>query len=249
LPLQLVDQQRRFSLVLLDDFLPANIREEVPATALLHQLASFYPDLQVAAVAGDAAFGYACFLQAVYRDLRARRIVDLRSHETDQDTALWTVRHYDDCGRPVCAFGYAYTANGFDFARHRHKWFCGQACRRSAQPVTPLPAGVSPEPCPYRRPEMPRGHVINVAERFADGSIRLVRDLPVRSPTWKRLYHQARNAVEGRNAALDHWRLKRLPVFGLLRGRALNFLADVWLNLTTLARLVIEATATARQPA
>jgi len=34
-----------------------------------------------------------------------------------------------------------------------------------------------------------------------------------------------------------------LPVYGDPRGRALTFQADVWLNLTTLARLVREATA------
>jgi hypothetical protein len=81
-----------------------------------------------------------------------------------------------------------------------------------------------------------------VGQRFADGSIRLVRDVPVGTPTWKRLYHRARNASEGRNATLEGWGFKRLPVYGLPRGKALIFLADVWSNLTTLARLVREAT-------
>jgi DNA-directed RNA polymerase specialized sigma24 family protein len=70
LPLQLTDPARRFSLVLLDDpsinsghrFLPANEREEIPATALLLQLPIFYPDLEIDAVAGDAGFGYDIFL-------------------------------------------------------------------------------------------------------------------------------------------------------------------------------------------
>ena len=86
----------------------------------------------------------------------------------------------------------------------------------------------------------------NIAERFADGSLRLVRDLPVGTPTWKDLYHRARNAVEARNAAFENWGLKRMPVFGSPRGKALLFQADVWLNLTTLARLVREATTAAR---
>jgi hypothetical protein len=47
------------------------------------------------------------------------------------------------------------------------------------------------------------GRVINVAERFSDASIRLVRDLPVGSPAWKALYHRGRNAVEGRNATME----------------------------------------------
>jgi hypothetical protein len=67
--------------------------------------------------------------------------------------------------------------------------------------------------------------------------MRLVRDVPVGTPAWKRLYHRARNA------AAERWHLKRLPVYGDPRGRALTFQADVWLNLTTLARLVREATA------
>ncbi|MBI2954347.1 MAG: hypothetical protein HYY30_08540 [Chloroflexi bacterium] len=36
--------------------------------------------------------------------------------------------------------------------------------------------------------------------------------------------------------------LKRMPVFGTPRGQATVLLADVWLNLTTMARLVKEAT-------
>jgi hypothetical protein len=82
-----------------------------------------------------------------------------------------------------------------------------------------------------------------VSERFEDGSIRLVRDIPVGAPAWKRIYHRARNAVEGRHSTFERWGLKRLPVYGDLRGKALTFQADVWLNLTTLARLVREATA------
>jgi hypothetical protein len=88
----------------------------------------------------------------------------------------------------------------------------------------------------------PYGQLINVGERFKDDSIRLVRDIPVGTPAWKRIYHRARNAAEGRNSAFESWDLKRLPVYGDLRGKALTFQADVWLNLTTLARLVREAT-------
>jgi len=65
-----------------------------------------------------------------------------------------------------------------------------------------------------------------------------VRDVPVGTPAWKRIYHRARNASEGRHSILERWGLKRLPVYGDLRGKAFTFQADVWLNLTTLARLV-----------
>jgi len=104
-----------------------------------------------------------------------------------------------------------------------------------------------PEACAYQAVDRPHGKIVNVGETFANGSIRLVRDIPVGTPTWKRLYHRARNASEYRNSVLEGWGLKRLPVYGQPRGRALIALADVWLNLTTLARLVREATATARR--
>jgi hypothetical protein len=242
LPIQLADDQRRFSLVLLDDFRSANEREEVPGTALLSQVSIFYPDLTLDAVAGDAAFGYDLPLAMIYQ-LGAKRVVDLRAHETDKDKSLWPLRGYDDRGRPLCEFGYAFTANGFDAPRQRHKWCCNQACAQGAEPVVELDrVSYPPHDCPYRQPDRPHGQIINVAQRFSDGSIRLVRDIPVGTPAWKRYYHRARNAVEGRNAAFQRWGLKRLPVYGTPRGKATLFLADVWLNLTTLARLVREAT-------
>ncbi len=67
-----------------------------------------------------------------------------------------------------------------------------------------------------------------------------MRDVLYNSPAWKELYHRPRNAAEGRNAALEQWGFKRLGVFGLPRVRATIFLADVWLNLSTLARLLRE---------
>jgi hypothetical protein len=245
-PLQLAEFLRRFGIVLLDDFLPANAREENYSAALLLQLATFYPDLCVDAVAGDAGFGYAVFLSAVYNHLHARRVIDLRAHESDKDKADWLVRRYNDKGRPLCTYGYTFRANGFDFKRQRYKWVCAQTCLNGGSPVV-LAEGVSypPNQCPHSESQhYPFGDIINVGERFENDSIRLVRDIPVGSPSWKRLYHRARNAVEGRNAAFEHWGLKqRMPVYGSPRGKAVIFLADVWLNLSTLARLVREATA------
>jgi RNA polymerase sigma factor (sigma-70 family) len=81
LALQFAEPLRRFSFVLLDDFLPANAREENPAAALLLQLARFYPDLQVDVVAGDAGLGYYSFLHAAYQR-GAKRVVDLRARYT-----------------------------------------------------------------------------------------------------------------------------------------------------------------------
>jgi hypothetical protein len=242
LPLLLPDPHHRFHLTLLSDFLAANEREEVPATALLLQLSLFYPDLDLDAVAGDAGFGYDVFLRTVYT-LGAKRIVDLRAHDTDKNKEQWPIRGYDDRGRPLCPFGYTFTANGFDASRQRYKWFCAQVCLQGAEPLVSLDnVSYPPNECGYQNTDHPYGRILNLGERFANGSIRLARDLPVGSPAWKRLYHRARNASEARNATFKQWRLKHLPVYGGLRGKALTFLADTWSTLTTLARLVREAT-------
>jgi hypothetical protein len=242
LPLLLADPSRRFHLALLADFQAANEREEVPGAALLLQLHLFYPDLHLDVVAGDAGFGYDVFLRTVY-SLHAKRVIDLRVHTTDDDKAEWPVRGYDDRGRPICPFGYAFTANGFDTGRQRYKWFCDQTCLHDAKPRVSLD-GVTypPTECPYQASVYSYGNILNLGKRFANGSIRLVRDVPVGSTAWKRLYHRARNASEARNAAFKSWDLKRLPVYGELRGKALAYLADTWATLTTLARLVREAT-------
>jgi len=245
LTLQFTDPIRRFSVPLLDDFLSANAREENPGAALLYQISEAYPDLGLDVVVADAGFGYYAFLHTCYQ-LDMRRVVDLRADRTDQDKAHWTVRGYDDRGRPVCPYGYSFTANGFDAQRHRHKWVCNQACLRGQTPGVCLENVTYPPPeCPYQAPNHPHGQVLNVAETFADGSIRLVRDIPVGTPTWKHFYHRARNASEDRNSDVEGWNLKRLPVYGQPRGRAIIALADTWISLTTLARLVREATAVA----
>ncbi len=249
LPLQLADPARRFSLTLLDDLRPANQREEVPATALLLQLGEHYPDLQVDAVAGDAGYGYQVFLHTVYDHLQARRVVDLRSHSSDEDPQNWVVRGYDDHGRPICPYGYSLAANGYDPSRQRTKWVCQKACLKNSQPKVQIPDVSYPPPdCPYQQSDHPHGRIFNLAERFPDGSIRLARDVSFGSPTWKRLYHRSRNAVEGRNATFEDWGLKRLPVYGLPRVTAFLFLADVLNNLSTMARLIREATLANQDP-
>ena len=243
LTLQLCDPLHRFNLSLLTDFQPAN-RPEMPyATAQLLQLARHYPSLKAEWVSGDAAFGFDPFLHTIYAVLHARRVVDIRAHETDQDPTFWPTRGYDAKGRPICSFGYSLTANGFDPSHQRQKWTCEKACQKPVEPRVRLPDTVYPPPlCPYQSPSLRHGKLVNLAERFADGSIRLSRDVPVGSPTWKKFYHQARNASEARNSFLEALRLKRLPVFGLPRCKTAIFLADVWRNLSTLARLIREAT-------
>ena len=249
LPLQLVDPQRRFSLTLLDDVRPANQHEEVPASALLLQLAGDYPTLQIDAIAGDAGYGFDVFLHTVYAHLHARRVINLRSHQTDVDQENWVVRGYDDCGRSICPYGYSLVFNGYDRTRQRSKWVCQQVCFKNTDPKVQLPqVSYPPLDCPYRQTDHPHGRILNLGERFPDDSIRLARDLPVGSPTWKALYHRARNAVEGRNATFEAWGFKRMSVFGLPRVTATVFLADVLNNLTTLARLIRQATLAQHHP-
>jgi hypothetical protein len=242
LPLRLADPQRRFSITLLSDVRPANEHEDVPSAALLMQLKDYYPDLQVDAVAADAGLGFESFLHTIFSHLHARRVVDQRQHDADRDEGQWPTRGYDDRGRPICNYGYSLLSYGFDRQRQRHKWCCDKACLLGKEPQVRLAQVDYPPPeCPYQASQHTHGRVIHVAERAADASIRLVRDLPVGSPTWKALYRRARNAVEGRNATLQGWGLKRLPVFGLLRVKALLFLADALDTLITLARLVRQA--------
>jgi hypothetical protein len=245
LPLLLADPTRRFHIILADHFSPANARQEVPFAAQLLQLSSLYPTLHVKDVSGDAAFGYSCVLRVVREDLKARRVIDLRAHQSDRDKALWPLRGYDDKGRPICAFGYPFTSNGFDFDKRRHKWFCSRACQNGRNPVVAIKdLPDHPSECPHLHTNSDCGQILNVGFFFQnDGSCRLVRDVAFGSPTWKRLYHRARNASESRNATFQRWRLKRLPVFGDPRGKAFVFLADVWSNLITLVRLFREATA------
>jgi hypothetical protein len=245
LPLLLADPTRRFHIILADHFSAASARQEVPFAAQLLQLASHYPALQVQDVAGDAAFGYSCVLRVVHEVLNARRVIDLRAHPSDRDKTLWPHRGYDDKGRPICPFGYPFTSNGFDFGKRRHKWFCNRACHQGRKPVVEIEELPDlPAECPYLHTDSDYGQIINVAFAFEnDGSSRLVRDVAVGSPTWKRLYPRARNASESRNATFQRWDLKRLPVYGEPRGKAFLFLADAWSNLVTLARLFREATA------
>ncbi len=213
-----------------------------PIVAYYKQLSDLYPSLNVDVVSGDAAFGVDSILTVVYRDLEARRVIDLRAHKTDKELLNWLDRGYDDKGCPLCPFGYRLVSNGYDSQRQRRKYFCNRVCTQDAVPVITLETVPQPPlACPHLSSDSQRGFLINVGERFADSSIRLVRDVRFGSALWKELYHRPRNASEGRNAVLEAWGMKRLPVYGQPRGRDTIMLADVWVNLTTLARLIREA--------
>jgi len=241
-PCQLVDATWRANWTLDEaELAPANTREESSAGKLLRQIVGEYDWLHVASAVGDAGVGYEPFLSVAY-ELGARRVVDLRADpRTDHDKDAWAIRGYDDKGWPICQLGYRLHPNGYDSERRRMKWCCRQACEAPPDPPGSPIAG-SPD-CPYRdRAEHPFGRIINVGETFADGSLRLARDVPYGSTAWKELYRRGRNAAEGRNARLESWNLKRLPIFGQARAQATIFLADLWGNLLQLARLIKEAT-------
>jgi hypothetical protein len=77
--------------------------------------------------------------------------------------------------------------------------------------------------------------------------VRLAREVPYGSATWKARYGR-RNLSESRNASLEGMRLKRLSTSGLPRGRQEVAIADFLDNLRTLGRLVQEATTLACHP-
>ncbi len=255
LAIQLVDLERRTHYPLRCDYRPANDGECAPMTALLAQLLPAYAApssvvpvaLKVATTVGDSAFGQEPALSLIYRDLHARRVLDLRAHTCDKDKRQWPERGYDDQGRPVCTFGYSFTANGFDPETQRHKWFCGQACQQGGVPVVRLPDTHYPPPeCPWQSAARPYGEIRNIGLCFDDGSTRLVRDVVPGTPAWKACYPKARNAAEGHNAGVQQHDQKRMSVYGQARGKAFTFLHNVWEMLSTLARLVQQATQVAR---
>lgn len=242
----LADPVHRTHITLLSDFGPATLNEADRASALLLTLPTLYPTLHLSAVAGDAAYGTDRPLHLIYSRLGARRVIDLRAHQSDKLKLAWPERGYDDRGRPICPYGYRCIANGFDAHRRRTKWLCAQQCLRpAAQPAVTLPdLTYPPTECPYQdAAHAPHGLIFNLAEAFPDGSLRLARDVPVGSAQWQRTYQRARNASEARNAGRERDQLKRLPYFGTARNRAILALADTWDTLTTLARLCREATA------
>ena len=229
---RLIDLRRRTSWVLGDDLLAANAPEDQAATVLLTQVVASYGWAHWEFAVADAGEGREPFLSTAYR-LGLRRVVGLRAAESDGDEQLWAIRGYDDKGIPVCPHGYRLSANGWDEQRRRHKWCCRRVCEQEKQ-------GPAPE-CPHRFDGDKHGLVKDVGRTFADGSSRLVRDVPYGGALWKQLYGRARNAAEERNAELEGWGLKRLPVYGSWRARAVILVADMWVNLLTVVRLVREA--------
>ena len=198
-------------------------------TALLAR----FPWLHIEAVLADAGAGYQCCLDPIW-EAGALRLVDIRADKGDKDPQTQLRRGYNDQGYPLCPFGYVCHPNGHDYDRRLTKWRCAKTCLTDAE--RPVPA------CDYLAPQHKHGYTTTVGRTHADGTVRLAREIPFGSRTWKKLYHR-RNCAESRNSVQQRLGLKRLPVYGLSPGHSQVLLGDFVANQRTLVRLFRQATA------
>jgi hypothetical protein len=197
-------------------------------TAAYHAL----PVPKVAYALYDAACGEKQCLDAGY-DVGGIPLFDVKADPTDRDPALCQARGYDEHGPPLCPQGFPLTYQGIDYRpQPRARWACGHACRKST------PGEVAEWPWLSKK----RGFHFYLTRHFRDGSYRLARLVPYDTPLWYK-YIGWRNLSEGRNSVMARLDLKRLPDYGLRHAAFLVTGADVVENLSTLARLVFEATA------
>ena len=192
-----------------------------------------FPWLRISEVLADAAAGERKCLDAIW-NAGALRMVDIRADKSDADPAACLARGYNAEGHPLCPHGYVLHSNGYDYDRRRTKWRCAHRCRHD--PERPMPA------CPFLADAYKHGYTATVGRAHADGTVRLARELPYNSPTWKQHYGQ-RNCAESRNSVLERLRLKRMPVHGYDACHVTVCQGDFIANLRTLVRLIREATA------
>ncbi len=197
------------------------------------QLQARFPYLRMGEVLADAALGFQVCLDPIW-EAGALRMIDIRAAKGDDKREVQLQRGYNQNGHPLCIHGYPMRPNGHDYQRRRTKWCCHHRC------LGPQSDHAAPD-CPYQAPEHKLGQVVNVGRTLPDGSLRLAREVPYRSLTWKKRYGR-RNLSESRNGSLEHMGLKRLPTLGLTHGRKEIAVADFLVNLHTLGRLVQEAT-------
>lgn len=221
-------------------FVSANQNDHLQSIPGLKDLRRRFPQLSIGELIGDAGEGFDEILQFVHDELKALRTIVPRQHETDDDPLACLRRGYDAEGTPLCPHGYRLAFNGHDYQRGDSRWLCQQRCLHCSQPdvrVTPLRA--SAEGCPYRNTDS-AGYLVRVALSLPDGDIRLARDHPVNSDTWKlrmgrRSYSESRNADQARRG------VKRSPYFGLSHSAEASILADILTSALNLARFVREA--------
>jgi len=216
---------------------PANTDERAIFVAGQQSLTARLPDLKIGEWLDDAGVGYQECLDAIWR-LGALRMVDIRADQGDHDPEVCLRRGYDGEGHPQCCHGYVMRANGYDYERRRTKYVCAQVCRREPRREGEGVARV--EGCPYLDEARALGQVTNVGRTLPDGSVRLAREIPFGSPTWKARYGR-RNLSESRNGLVGGMGLKRMQSYGLAHNSKEVQVADFLVNLRTLGRLVREA--------
>jgi hypothetical protein len=227
---RLVDPRFHVAWNVYSDFLPANADE---GKHFPRHFRAAYANLPYPAV-GDVLYDSACgeqpCLDAVY-DVGGIPLFDIQGDPADRDEAAWKRRGYDDHGRPFCLLGFPMHYQGIDYQRLRARWVCGHACSQSeAGPIAD---------CDYLHKR--RGQYLYLQRCLPDGCYRLARLVPHGSKSWKQRTRW-RNTSESRNSSLQSKGLLRLPDYGRDHGAFLILGADLLENLTTLARLVYEAT-------
>jgi hypothetical protein len=236
-PDRLIDDRFACAWTLRTGLHPANADERKLFPKSLADLQARFPDLQIGEVLADAALGYQDCLDPIW-EAGALRMVDIRAAKGDGDRQVQLQRGYDQNGHPLCLHHYKMSPNGHDYDRRRTKWPCEKTCLKDQRRPGP--------DCPYLTPQHKHGQVINVGRTLPDGTLRLAREVPYGSATWKKRYGR-RNLSESRNGSLEGMGLKQLPSFGLSRGRQEVATADFLVDLRTLGRLVQEATTLVHQ--
>lgn len=239
----LIDDRLATFWVLSGPFVPANRNDHLQTIPGLERIRQRFPALQVGEVLGDAGEGVDDVLHYVHQTLMARRLIDQRHHESDQDSLTWLARGYDALGNPLCPHGYRLAHNGYDYHRHASKWVCRQRCHTRSGPDVGAERLLadSSKACPYRDLARPCGFSLRVGLALPDGSLRLSRDLPVDSPAWS-LRQGRQSYAESRNAVQERLGLKRSPWFGCENSAKATCLGDILTNLLNVARFVRQAT-------
>jgi hypothetical protein len=221
-------------------YVSANRNDHLQTLPGFADLRRRYPHLTIGEVLGDAGEGYDAILTYVYDTLHARRLIEIRHHATDKDTARCLERGYDAHGIPLCSGGYRLSCNGHNYATQQTKWVCRQRCQLHPQPdVHPDPPVPRPA-CPWREPAHPLGMTVTVGRTLPDGSLRLARDYAIRGPTWQQR-HGRQSYSESRNALQTRLGLDRAPWFGLASAAKASILGDTLALLFTVVRFVKEA--------
>ena len=230
---QLLDDELATYWMLPAAFGPATCGDSVLFPDNFVYLQTRFPWLEVGEVLADAGACEQTCLDLIW-DAGALRMVDICAHKSDEDPDIRLARGYDENGYPLCPFGYVLHSNGHDYQRRRTKWRCVKRCQNDPE---------DPElTCDYLKAEYKHGYTTTIGRTHADDTVRLAREIPYGSPTWKERYNR-RNSAESRNGALERLGLKRMPVHGLALGHVTVLQGDFVANQRTLARLIRQATA------